>query len=198
MTTNRSEGLAVLKAAEGLAKSWPISAMVSPATGLPVCIETTKHVVAAFRRLGVRDVRPLPVAFYAWNLPASLQSIDGQEREGACLVKLEPGPKQRGAKGWPGHLVVDHPEFLLDLVLPATISSTGAVGFDDVEAFCGEKGNTLVDVGGAWMAMSDSGVTLRFDPMPEVASWRNTEAWRSASEPGLVEFLAERLERFGA
>lgn len=186
--------MSVLDAAKLLADGWPANAMLAPETGLPVCIQTTRHVVLAFRKAGVPDVRPLPCALYLFNAPATAYVMTGTELPGAVRVEVTPEAKGKTRRGWWGHLVVDHPDFLLDLVLPGVIASTGAKGFDDVTAFCGEKGNTLVDVDGTWMALTDRGQCFRYQPRPELSSWRNTSAWRGGDDLEVIDNLAQHIK----
>lgn len=190
--------MTALDAANLLADRWPPSAMISPETGLPVCIETTRHVVEAFREAGVPEARPLPCAFYGFNRAATAQILGGLGRvPGAQRIEISP-EAAKGAgrrRGWWGHLVVDHPEFLLDLVLPAVVVSTKAKGFEGLEPFCAEKGNQVVEVDGAWMAMTASGLCLRYEPRPRMAAWRSTDAWRGPVDRLVVENLAEHIRR---
>lgn len=171
--------------------------MVSPETGLPLCIETTRHVVEAFHQAGVPEARALPVALYAFNRQASAHILaggTGEPEKGAQRVEVSPEAIGRSKKhGWAGHLVVDHPEFILDLVLPGVFKSTGAKGFEHVRAFCGEKRNELIEVDGTWMAMTADGLCFRFQPRPRLAAWRNTDAWRGPVDRVAVRQLAAEI-----
>lgn len=188
--------MSALDAARWLAELWPPAHTVGP-TGLPVCIETTRHVVDAFHAAGVADARALPCALHAFNRQASafiLGGNSGDPEEGALHVEVSPeAVRDRKARGWAGHLVVDHPEFILDLVLPGVFVSTGAHGFEHVGPFCGEKGNELIEVAGSWMAMGTDGVCLRYVPRPRLASWKNTDAWRAAPDRNVVRVLSAQI-----
>lgn len=189
--------MTALDAARRLADNWPAAATVSPDTGLPLCIETTRHVVEAFHAAGVPEVAPLPCAFFAYNREATayvLAGSDGDPLEGSQRVEISPeAVKSQGGRGWAGHLVVEHPEFLLDLVLPGVFRSTAARGFESVTSFCAEKGNQIVEVDGSWMAMTVDGLCFRFEPRRRMASWRNTDAWRGPVDESVVADLARGI-----
>lgn len=192
------EPVDALAAARKLAASWPLEAQVNTTTGLPVCVETARHVVEAFKRLGCQEARPLAAAFYAWNREATLALATEQEPPKGAL-RVEVGSdlarkEAKGSRGWRGHLIVDHPRFLLDLVLPGVLFSVKATGFDGAEPLCVEKEAEAVDVGGgAWMVMTHDPFTFRYEPQPRMASWRNTAAWRSGVDEELVEQIIERM-----
>lgn len=187
-------------AANLLADRWPATAMISPETKLPLCIETTRHVVEAFHRAGVPEAKPMPCALFAFNQPATLVVLGGlDDAPGACRIEVSPEAMKRMKRtsktGWAGHLIVDHPDFILDLVLPGVIASTGATGFDNVTPFAAEKHNQIVDVDGAWMAMTEDGMCFRYEPRPRMASWRQTAAWRGDVDEVVVDSLAEHIRR---
>lgn len=184
-----------LAAARALADWWPAEAMIAPETGLPICIETTRHVVAAFHRAGVKTVQPMPCALYCYNREATMQIAAGLPHvKGAMRVEVTPETAKRTAKrGWAGHLAVESPQFVLDLVLPGVLASVGARGFDDVTGFCGEKGVDMVDVDGSWIAMTTNGLTFRYQPRPRLSSWRNTDAWRGPVDRRVVDVMTERI-----
>lgn len=188
--------MTALDAARRLAENWPPEATIAPETGLPLCIETTRHVVEAFHLAGVPEIRPLPCAFFAYNQQATAHVLGGEEEPapGAQRVEVSPEALARvGRRGWAGHLIVEGDDFILDLVLPGVFRSTGARGFEAVTSLCAEKGNQVVDVDGSWMAMTDNGLCFRYEPRRRMASWRNTDAWRGPVDRIVIEQLADGI-----
>lgn len=187
----------VLKAAKSLAEWWPAEAMINRATGLPTCIETTRHAVEAFHRAGVLVAQPLPCALHCYNRQATIQIAGRLDHvEGAMRVEVSPeANRARTKRGrqFDGHLVVDHPEFILDLVLPGVLASVGAKGFDDVTGFCAKKGDELVDVDGSWIAITENGLTFRYEPRPRLVAWKSSDAWRGDIDERLVGVMLERI-----
>lgn len=188
-----------LAAARGIAQFWPRKATYSTKTGLPSCIETTRAVLDAFEVAGLTDARPLPVGVTLWNREATLAIAQGRDAgDDAERIMLDPRDKRHRklpAGAWWGHLIVDHPAFVLDLTLPGLVRSARAKGFDGITSLCAVKHEEVHQLDDhAWVGVSALGIAVRYDPMPRLAAWRNTDAWRSPANPEIVELLAGAID----
>lgn len=166
-----------LAAARDLAGRWPTRLAIAE-TGLPVCIQTTRLVFEAFRMAGFYDVVPLPCELIALN-PQGRRSVEQkQELKGSCRVEVGPdSPNSTGKTGWQGHLILEHPTFLLDLTFAGVITALGAPGFGVVTAYCAEKHTEAALVDDVWTSVTDTGIVIMHRPRPDAGDWEQLPAW---------------------
>lgn len=186
-----------LAAARALARWWPAAATVAPETGLSVCIETTKTVVESFRRAGYKNVAPLACELHLYNAAATMAMLQGGEpTHSACRIEVSPeaAARLRASHGYAGHLVVEHPQFLLDLVLPGVVRAVGSpAGFESVGPGCFEKHAEIQWIAGAWTGVSSEALAVRYVPRRRLKAWRNTDAWRGDVDDELCDIIADAL-----
>lgn len=186
-----------LRAAQQLARTWPRELTIAPETGLPVCIQSTRLAYDAFRAAGVNGVEPLSCEVSVFNPPA-VRCLLGDARNTdsarARIVRIGSTPPEidDNSEGWNGHLILEHPAFLLDLVLGGGVMALvdKKDAFEDMGAFCAEKhAEATLEADGSWTAMTDRGVLIVYRPTPENDGWKQTEAWGS-SQPEIVDMVA--------
>lgn len=191
-----------LAAARRLAAWWPVEATIAPATGWPTCIQSTRLAVDAFALAGLGELRPLPCKLVTMNAAAVEALTYGRKVPGSCRIEI--GPDSAGAKadpearrgrgrGWWGHLIAEHDEFLLDLVYEGVVVANQAPGFGILGAFCAEKGREVQWLDGTWHAVTSESVYISYTPRPELGGWQDSAAWDGVFEPGLLELVVELL-----
>lgn len=167
-----------LAGARDLASRWPTRIAIAPETGLPVCIQTTRLVYEAFRLAEFLDVTPMPCELVAMNNAARLSIDEGLDIKGACGIEVGPdAPDTESLGGWKGHLILEHPTFLLDLTFAGVVTALKARGFGEVTAFCAEKNTEAELVNGVWTSVTDTGNVIMYRPRPELGGWQTSSAW---------------------
>lgn len=150
-----------------------------------------------FRAAGFLDVKPMSCEMIALNNKARLAIELDRPVAGATQVSIGGGdPDYEGrTDGWRGHLVLEHPTFLLDLTFAAAIASTGAPGFgDDLEPLCAEKGTETMWVDdGFWSSSTDGGVLIAYRPTPDNDEWERLPGW-APSDRTAVNSLAAMVK----
>lgn len=178
-----------LAGARDLAERWPTRMAISPETGLPVCIQTTRLVYEAFRLADFLDVAPMACELVAMNNKARLSIEQGRDLSGACGIEVGPdAPDTEDLGGWKGHLILEHPTFLLDLTFAGVVEALHATGFGEVGAYCAEKNEETELVEGVWTSVTEGGNVIMYRPRPELGGWQTSTAW--------VDF--EDIDRQGA
>lgn len=167
-----------LAGAKDLAQRWPNRMAIAPETGLPVCIQTTRLAYEAFRLAGFLDVAPMACELVALNNQARRSIEERTELKGACQIEVGPdAPDTDSLGGWKGHLILEHPRFLLDLTFAGVVAALKAPGFGVVNAFCAEKHEEVELIGGVWTARTDTGNIIMYRPRPELGGWQTSTAW---------------------
>lgn len=167
-----------LAGARDLAERWPTRMAISPETGLPVCIQTTRLVYEAFRLADFLDVAPMACELVAMNNAARLSIEQGRDLKGACGIEVGPNMENTtGKQGWRGHLILEHPTFLLDLTFAGVVTALKATGFGDVGAYCAEKNKETELVDDVWTSVTEGGNVIMYRPRPELGGWQTSTAW---------------------
>jgi hypothetical protein len=183
--------------------AWPEGAALDPENGRGLCIESTKFMISALRRLQV-DAKAMAVDVWAGNAdavahrpepmdtwPPTAFSIGSVCATGAGGPEIRAEPHRRGS--FMGHLVIVGDDWLVDLTAEQFSRPQFGVHVNGGVCAYPIPGVGAKDPFEVQMSLPAGG-QLIYQTRPEVKSWRTVPAWRDETgEKAVADEVVRRV-----